>query len=107
MGVARVEVVDGTVEDTVWRPYLRSLWAAPGMVVKVGWLPASLGRVLAFMEEVRVDGADVELRGRAAVGSGLVRVDGALATELTVVERMRSRSDLFRHVGKRLPIDGA
>jgi len=94
MARARVDVV----EDSVWPSYLRSLWSAPGMMIKAGWLPASLGRVLAFLEEVRHEGPDVELQGRAVVGSGLLRVDGELATELSVVERMRARSDLFRHV---------
>jgi glycolate oxidase FAD binding subunit len=98
MGGAQVEAVDDTAGDTIWRPHLRALWAAPGIMVKAGWLPASLGRVVAFMEEARIEGADVELQGRAAVGSGLLRVDGDLATKLRVVERMRARTDLFHHV---------
>jgi glycolate oxidase FAD binding subunit len=98
MGGARVEAVNDTAGDTIWRPHLRSLWAAPGMMVKAGWLPASLGRVVAFMEEARIEGADVELQGRAVVGSGLLRVDGDLATKLRVIDRMRARTDLFRHV---------
>ena len=51
-----------------------------------------------FMHELRIAGAHVELRGRAVVGSGLLRVDGALATQVRIVERMRARADLFRHV---------
>ena len=68
------------------------------MIVKTTWLPASLGGVLAFIEGLRGSAADVELAGRAALGSGLLRVDGDASMQRAAVERMRSRSDLFRHV---------
>jgi hypothetical protein len=68
------------------------------MVVRFGWLPASLGTVLAFVEELRNTVADAELIGRAALGSGLLRIDADVRVQRNVVERMRSRGDVFRHV---------
>jgi len=98
VGDAHCEVVAAATESEVWRDHGRVLWTSPGMVVKAAWLPASLGGVLAFVGEMREHGADVELSGRAALGSGLFRIDGDISTQRAAVERMRSRPDLFRHV---------
>jgi hypothetical protein len=68
------------------------------MVVRFSWLPASLDAVLGFVDELRNSVADVELIGRAALGSGLLRIDADLRVQRNIVERMRSRTDMFRHV---------
>jgi hypothetical protein len=68
------------------------------MIVKFAWMPASLGAVLALVDDVRPSVTDIELTGRAAIGSGLLRVDGDVRIQRSVVERLRSRSDVFRHV---------
>jgi glycolate oxidase FAD binding subunit len=98
VGDAQCEVVAAATESEAWRDHGRALWTSPGMVVKAAWLPASLGGVLAFVGEMREHGTDVELSGRAALGSGLFRIDGDVSTQRAAVERMRSRPDLFRHV---------
>ena len=82
----------------LWREHIRAPWRSPGMVVRFAWLPASLGAVLAFVEELRNTVADVEMVGRAALGSGVLRVAADTRVQRNVVERMRSRSDVFRHV---------
>ena len=68
------------------------------MIVKFAWMPASLGAVLALIDDVRPSVTDIELTGRAAVGSGLLRVDADVRIQRNVVERLRARSDVFRHV---------
>jgi glycolate oxidase FAD binding subunit len=98
VGDAQCEVVAAATESEAWRDHGRVLWTSPGMVVKAAWLPASLGSVLAFVGEMREHGTDMELSGRAAIGSGLFRIDGDVSTQRAAVERMRSRPDLFRHV---------
>jgi glycolate dehydrogenase FAD-binding subunit len=92
------QVVSSQSELDLWRGHMRAPWSAPGMVVRFSWLPASLGAVLAFVEELRGNVADVELIGRAALGSGVLRVDADARVQRNVVERLRSRSDVFRHV---------
>src|SRR5204862_813976 len=72
-GDASCEVVAAASEADVWREHTRAIWASPGAVVKAAWLPASLGAVLAFMDDLRGTVAGVELIGRAALGSGLFR----------------------------------
>ena len=97
-GNAACEVVSAATERDLWREHTRAVWASSGMIVKAAWLPASLGAVLAFIDDLRGNGADAELIGRAAVGSGLLRVDADARMQRNIVERLRSRSGLFRHV---------
>ena len=97
-GDASCEVVAAGSEADVWRAHTRTIWASPGAVVKAAWLPASLGAVLAFMDDLRGTAASVELVGRAALGSGLFRFDADVHVQRNIVERLRSRSDVFRHV---------
>ena len=92
------QVVSSQSEVDLWREHIRAPWRSRGMVVRFGWLPASLGTVLAFVEELRSTVADAALIGRAAVGSGLLRIDADVLVQRNVVERMRSRNDIFRHV---------
>ena len=92
------QVVSSQSELDLWREHIRALWRSAGMVVRFAWLPASLSAVLTFAEELRNTVADVELIGRAALGSGLFRIDADVLVQRNIVERMRSRSDIFRHV---------
>jgi len=98
MPSAESQVVSSQSEVDLWREHIRAPWRSRGMVVRFGWLPASLGTVLAFVEELRNTVADAELIGRAALGSGLLRIDADVRVQRNVVERMRSRGDVFRHV---------
>ncbi len=95
---AHCDVITAQSEADVWRNHLREPWASKGMIVKFAWMPASLGAVLALVDDVRPSVTDIELTGRAAIGSGLLRVDGDVRIQRSVVERLRSRSDVFRHV---------
>ena len=95
---ARCDVITAQSEADLWRDHLRAPWASKGMIVKFAWMPASLGAVLALIDDVRPSVTDIELTGRAAIGSGLLRVDADARTQRSVVERLRSRSDVFRHV---------
>ena len=98
MQPADSQVVTSQSEIDLWREHIRGAWGAPGMIVRFAWLPASLGAVLTFVEELRNTVADAELIGRAALGSGLLRIDADVLVQRNIVERMRSRSDTFRHV---------
>jgi glycolate oxidase FAD binding subunit len=92
------QVVSSQSEVDLWREHIRAPWRSLGMVVRFAWLPASLPAVLAFVEELRNTVGDVEMIGRAALGSGVLRIDADARMQRNVVERVRSRSDVFRHV---------
>jgi glycolate oxidase FAD binding subunit len=91
-------VVASQSESDLWREHTRAPWNSPGIVVKFAWPPGSLVEVLAFLEASHDSGADVEFVGRAALGSGLLRVDADTLMQRHIVERLRSRTDVFRHV---------
>jgi glycolate oxidase FAD binding subunit len=97
-GGASCQVVTSQSEADLWRDHLRAPWRSQGMVVKFAWMPASLGAVLALVDDLRGSVAGIELAGRAAIGSGLLRVDADPRVQRNVVERLRSRQDVFRHV---------
>ena len=97
VGGATCQVVAGATETELWREYSSAPWTSHGLIVKTSWLPASLRGVLAFIQEMSASAA-VELSGRAAVGSGLVRVEGELPAQRRLAQEMRARGDLFRHV---------
>lgn len=92
------EVVTSQSEMDLWRAHIQAPWRSAGMVVRFAWLPASLSGVLTLVDELRNTVADVELIGRAALGSGLLRIDADVLVQRNIVERMRSRRDVFRHV---------
>ena len=95
---ASCEVVSAQSEADLWRQHIRAPWAASGIIVKFAWLPASLDAVLAFIDDLRGSVAGVELTGRAAAGSGLLRVEADRRAQRALVERLRARTDVFRHV---------
>src|SRR6185295_5910176 len=82
---ATVDVVSSQSEADLWRDHVRRTWTLPGTVIKFAWLPASLGAVLALVDELRDGGMDVELTGRAALASGLLRIDGEPGARRNVV----------------------
>ena len=92
------QVLSAQSELDLWREHIEAPWRSPGAVIRFAWLPASIGAVLACVDELRDTVADVELIGRAALGSGMLRVDADALVQRNVIERLRSRSDVFRHV---------
>jgi hypothetical protein len=95
---ATTDVITAESEASLWHEHVRAPWTASGMVVRFAWLPASLNAVLAFVDDVRGSVEEIELIGRAALGSGLLRVDADAGAQGNIVERLRSRTDVFRHV---------
>jgi glycolate oxidase FAD binding subunit len=95
---AACEVVTSQSETDVWRDHTRGIWLRPGMIVRAAWSPASLDAVFKFVTDLSGKVDDVELRGRAAIGAGLFRIDADARAQRSVVDRLRSRGDLFRHV---------
>jgi glycolate oxidase FAD binding subunit len=90
--------VSGADDEALWRAHRARPWSGTGAVIRVGWLPASLDGVLAFVGNGGGAGAAMELNGRAGVGTGLLRVDGDAAAQIDIVRRLRDRSDLFNQV---------
>ena len=61
------------------------------------WQPAKLRSVLDLLETFRRS-VDVELVGRAGVGSGLLRIGGDTASQIRVIETLRNQANSLKHV---------
>jgi len=92
------EVVTGEPEAALWRRYQGRASASAGTVVRLSWLPAALPQVLAIVDELGGASGSIELVARAAVGTGLIRLDGDADWQASAVERLRARGEVVRHV---------
>jgi glycolate oxidase FAD binding subunit len=90
MKAESTDVVDGDREGEVWRQLAQIHGSPSGAVVKMSWLAATLGDVLALVENVAGTTGPVEFVGRVAVGAGFVRVNVETAEQITAVERLRA-----------------
>jgi glycolate oxidase FAD binding subunit len=89
------EVITGHAESAAWRRYVARSSDSADTVIRLNWLPSRLAEVLMIVEDL---GRPVELIGRAAAGAGVVRVEGDIKRQASVVEQLRARSDLVSHV---------
>ena len=91
------EIITGDQEAAIWRRYQGRGSASAGTVVRMNWLPAALPDVLTLFETLAHANGRVELVARAAVGAGLVRIDGGIDWQASLVKRLRA-ADVVRHV---------
>jgi glycolate oxidase FAD binding subunit len=92
LAAARAVAAD---DASVWRLHGQRLWSGGGSIVRVSWLPASLGQIMALLDDLRRQGTAVELIGRAAIGAGLLRLDGDAPAQIAMVRTLRERVDVF------------
>lgn len=86
-------------EVELWTTHNQRVWAAPGAVVRLSWLPAALRDVLALVDEImHSHPATIELVARAGVGSGFVSVNGDARTQVAAIEGFRKKSDVVGNV---------
>jgi len=92
-GGRATRVIDGDEERGAWDEHSRRLWDATGAIVRASWLPATIASVVGEAHAM----GDVDLIGRAAVGSGLIRFGGDARAQASAIEALR-RSTTFRNV---------
>jgi glycolate oxidase FAD binding subunit len=96
------EVIAADAEAAAWRRYVARSSSSADTIVRMNWLPSKLQQVLALVDELvparRASLHKVELIGRAALGAGLLRIEGEVEWQVSVVERLRARTDLVSHV---------
>jgi glycolate oxidase FAD binding subunit len=90
-GGCATAVTEDDAERAVWEEHSRRLWESPGAIVRASWMPADLPAALKGATRV------TELAGRAAVGAGLIRIDGDVRTQAAAIEQLR-QSTSFRNV---------
>jgi glycolate dehydrogenase FAD-binding subunit len=95
------ELLTGDAESAAWRRYVARADGSADTIIKISWLPAMLPQVLGLVEDLARGNRTVELIGRAAAGAGLLRVEGDIESQARIVEHLRQRTDLVRHVSIR------
>jgi glycolate oxidase FAD binding subunit len=85
------ETLSGAQESQYWAAQVGDVWAGDGLVLRFGWLPASLAAALHLLEDVqRSAGATMTFTGRAGVGAGFVNVQAGEAMQRSLVQRFRT-----------------
>lgn len=98
-------VVDGDAEYELWRDHAARIWDGPGAIVRASWLPSEIAAVVGAVEVAAAQAgcAPPALAGRAAVGAGLLRIDGDATAQARAIDALR-RS---RHVGNVVVVRGS
>ena len=94
-----IDVLDGDAERALWRAHATEIWDAPGAVVRASWLPADGAAGISELERIMTgpNACTSSLTGRAAIGAGLIRIDGDTAAQVAGVEQLRA-SRVFGNV---------
>jgi glycolate oxidase FAD binding subunit len=80
-------ILEGDAELSVWREHAQWLWTGDAAIVRASWLPAHIAGIVDELDTL-------ELVGRAAVGAGLIRIDGDADTQACAIERLRASAVL-------------
>jgi hypothetical protein len=111
--------LDGDAERALWQALATEIWDQPGAIVRASWLPAHIVAGLGELDrltppsrfqpsgeprrnspEILASGGGActtSVQGRAAIGAGLIRIDGDMPAQATVIEELR-RSPVFGNV---------
>jgi glycolate oxidase FAD binding subunit len=96
-----IDVLDGDAERALWQTHATQIWDAPGAIVRASWLPANIAKVLAALKGCATtdvaQGFSPALIGRAAIGAGLLRIDGDNDDQVAAIEQLRA-SPVFGNV---------
>ena len=113
-----IEVLEGDAERALWLEHASQLWDEPGAIVRASWLPAGIASGLGELERITAGlkactttigggtmigggtttisggmttiGETTTIIGRAAIGAGLIRIDGDTAAQASVIEQLRA-----------------
>jgi glycolate dehydrogenase FAD-binding subunit len=114
-----IEVFDGDAERALWAAHATGIWSRPGAVVRASWLPANAIGVMAGLgacaTTARASTADIvqasspanrpgvaqgfdpAFIGRAAIGAGLIHLEGNTAAQASAIGQLRA-STVFGNV---------
>jgi glycolate oxidase FAD binding subunit len=103
--VTSSQIVDGDAERALWRDRVTRMWDEPGAIVRASWLPSEIAAVVGAVDvaAAQADCVPPTLVGRAAVGAGLLRIDGDDAAQARAIDGLR-RS---RHLGNVVIVRGS
>jgi glycolate oxidase FAD binding subunit len=89
-----IDGVDGDAERAVWDAHATQIWDEPGTIVRASWLPANIADGIARLKLCATETkAGATLAGRAAIGAGLIRLDGDTASQARIIEQLRGSTE--------------
>jgi glycolate oxidase FAD binding subunit len=96
---SRVEACVGDAEARLWDAQTRGPWISGGTLLTLSWLPAAIGGVVDLLNDLaRARSVTAVLTGRAALGTGLIQLEGDVQQQAAAIAQLRDRSDVVRHV---------
>jgi glycolate oxidase FAD binding subunit len=99
LAAEEVDVLSGAQESELWAHHSQRIWSAPGVVIRLSWLPAALSAVLAAVDDLdRQSAAAVELVGRSGVGAGLIRLHADEPVQVAAIEHLRKNPKVIGNV---------
>ncbi len=103
MLLGATRLVDGEAERTLWREHNERVWSGDGAVVRASWLPANLATAIGELKICAATAGvvEIEMLGRAAVGSGLIRIDGAANAQAHAIDQLRGSASFGNVVLRR------
>ena len=86
--------VTGDEERSLWEEQIRAPWADGGTVVRLSWLPSKLPAVAALIARIGQSACQVSTFTGRAIGSGLLRLEGADSAIAAAVGVLRQSDDV-------------
>jgi glycolate oxidase FAD binding subunit len=86
--------VTGDEERSLWEEQIRAPWADGGTVVRLSWLPSKLPAVAALISRIGQSACQVSTFTGRAIGSGLLRLEGADSAIAAAVGVLRQSDDV-------------
>jgi glycolate dehydrogenase FAD-binding subunit len=86
--------VTGDEERSLWGEQIRAPWADGGTVVRLSWLPSKLPAVVALISRIGQSACQVSTFTGRAIGSGLLRLEGADSAIAAAVGVLRQSDDV-------------
>jgi glycolate oxidase FAD binding subunit len=103
MLLGATKLVDGEAERTLWREHNERVWSGDGAVIRASWLPANLATAIGELKICAATAGvlEIEMLGRAAVGSGLIRIDGEAKAQAHAIDQLRGSASFGNVVLRR------
>ena len=86
--------VTGDEERSLWEEQIRAPWADGGTVVRLSWPPSKLPAVAALISRIGQSACQVSTFTGRAIGSGLLRLEGADSAIAAAVGVLRQSDDV-------------
>ena len=99
MMLGAAKLFEGDAERAFWSQHNERVWTATGAIVRASWLPANVATAIGELKSCAAASRviEIEMLGRAAVGSGLIRINGEAKAQARAIEQLR-RSAAFGNV---------